>query len=96
MLENNPYRIVLHEKVGECETEIFWGHELSDGFGIPSIVINCPSKRKNKIYSGYDEYGDEVSGIDFDVCSDCKYFGELGFGQEIVCFHRKNKDMNEG
>ena len=87
MKERKPYRVVIHRKINKFETEIDFEHELSDGFGIPSIVVDCPLKRKFKKYKGYDEYGDKVEGIDFDECMDCPYFGGLGFGQEILCFY---------
>lgn len=87
-----PYRIVLHKKINEFDFEVDFEHELSDGFGIPSIVINCPLEKKFEKYKGYDEYGEEVEGISFDECTNCSYFGGLGFGQEILCFYKKKNE----
>jgi len=94
MRKMQPHRVVLHKKINEFETEIDFGHELSDGFGIPAVVINCPIEKKFKKYKGFDEYGEKVEGISFDDCMDCPYFGGLGSGQEILCFYR-NKLKNE-
>lgn len=91
MKEKRPHRIVVHRKINEFETEVDFEHELSDGFGIPAIVINCPLESKFEKHKGYDEYGEEIEGINFDECMDCPYFGELGFGQEILCFYGKQE-----
>lgn len=87
----NPHRVVLHKKLNEFEVEIDFEYELSDGFGIPSIVIGCPIKDKFEKFKGYDEYSEEVEGINFDECMNCPYFGGLGFGQEILCFYKIKK-----
>ena len=84
----SPYRLVLHKKSNKLEMAIDWTHELSDGFGIPALVINCPLSKKFSTYRGNDEYGEEVKGISFDDCVDCSYFMQLGFGQEINCLFR--------
>jgi hypothetical protein len=75
-----PHRITLWE-----DDEIDYNHELSDGFGIPAIVVFCPLDSDSDIYSGNDEFGDNVEGVSFDDCMSCEYFGGLGFGQEILC-----------
>lgn len=85
----NPYRVVLHKKINRFETEIDFDHEISDGFGIPSIVVGCPLERKFRKYKGYNEYGEKVKGINFDECMDCEYFEGLGFGQEILCLYEE-------
>jgi len=79
-----PHRITLWEK-----GDIDYGHILSDGYGIPAVVVGCPRERKFKKYAGNDEYGDKVGGISFDDCSDCEFFQEFGFGQEIYCTYGK-------
>ena len=91
MKKMTPHRVVLYKKINEFEVEVDFEHELSDGFGIPSIVINCPIEEKFEKYKGYDEYGEEVEGISFDECIDCPYFGGLGSGQEILCFYKIEK-----
>jgi len=90
MREESPHRIVLHKKINKFETEVDFNHELSDGFGIPAIVVGCPIEERFRKYRGYDEYGDKVRGISFDKCMNCCYFGGLGSGQEIICFFNKN------
>jgi len=79
-----PHRITL------CENgDIDYGHVLSDGYGIPAVVVECPMARKFKKYAGKDEYRDKVRGISFDDCIDCKFFEGFGFGQEIYCTYKK-------
>ena len=85
---------VVHKRVDigdeEFGVEIDFEHELSDGFGIPSVVVGCPIESKfSEKYKGYDEYGDKIEGISFDDCESCPYFGGLGYGQEIICFYKK-------
>jgi len=93
-----PHRIVVHRMINEFEVEIDFNHELSDGFGIPAVVVACPLEVKLKKYSGYDEYGNKVIGISFDECTNCSYFNGLGFGQEINCLYPKNErcKVNKG
>jgi len=85
-----PHRVTLWKN-----EEIDYNHVLSDGYGIPAIVIGCPIERKFKEYAGEgeyageDEYGDEVKGIGFDDCTDCEFFEGFGFGQEIYCTYKK-------
>jgi len=86
MTNNTPHRIVMHKKINKFETEIDFSYILSDGYGIPSIVIDCPLEDKFEKYKGYDEDGEKIRGISFDDCIECSYFGGLGFGQEINCF----------
>lgn len=88
MINNSPHRIVIHKKINKFETEVHFSHMLSDGYGIPSVVIDCPLKSKFEKYKGYDEYGNKIRGINFDDCIECSYFGGLGFGQEIYCFFK--------
>jgi hypothetical protein len=88
MTQSTPHRIVIHNKVNEFETEIDFGHVLSDGFGIPSVVIDCPLQSKFEKHKGCDEYGEKIRGINFDDCMECSCFGGLGFGQEIYCFFK--------
>jgi len=95
MKRKTPYREVLYKKINRYETEIDFKHELSDGFGIPSIVVNCPLSRRFKKYQGYDEYGNKIKGIDFDECMDCPYFNGLGYGQEIYCLYEKSKKIKK-
>jgi hypothetical protein len=75
-----PHRVTLWD-----EDEIDFEHELSDGFGIPALVIFCPLEDEGEIYSGVDEFGDKVEGISFDDCMSCEHFDGFGFGQEIYC-----------
>ena len=79
-----PHRITLWKN-----GDIDYGHLLSDGYGIPAVVIGCPMGRKFRKYAGKDEYGDKVKGISFDDCTDCEFFEEFGFGQEIFCTYEK-------
>lgn len=91
MRKTQPHRVALHKKINEFETEINFEHELSDGFSIPAVIINCPIEKKFKKYRGFDGYGEKVEGINFDDCMNCPYFGGLGFGQEILCFYGKQE-----
>lgn len=79
-----PHRITLWKN-----EDIDYGHILSDGYGIPAIVVGCPLQKKLGKYAGKDEYGDKVKGISFDGCSDCESFEGFGFGQEIYCTYKK-------
>lgn len=65
--------------------DIDYRHVLSDGYGIPAVVVGCPMERKFKKYAGKDEYGDKVKGVSFDGCIDCEFFEGFGLGQEIFC-----------
>lgn len=78
-----PYRITLWKN-----EEIDYRHPLSDGYGIPAVVINCPIENEFAIHQGRDEYGDKIKGISFDECSECRYFDSFGFGQEIICWYK--------
>jgi len=84
---NKPYRITLWRKNEGNEIQIDFTHCLSNGFGIPAVVINCPIEKNFELYKGLNEYGEYVEGINFDECSSCKYFDSFGFGQEIYCMH---------
>jgi len=79
-----PHRITLW-KSGDID----YSHVLSDGYGIPAVVIGCPTEKKLKKYTGKDEYGDKVKGIAFDDCIDCEFFEGFGLGQEIFCTYGK-------
>ena len=79
-----PHRVTLWKN-----GHIDYGHILSDGYGIPAVVIGCPTERKFKKYTGKDEYGDKVRGVSFDDCTECEFFQEFGFGQEIYCTYEK-------
>jgi len=79
-----PHRITLWKN-----GDIDYGHVLSDGYGIPAVVVGCPLQRRFREYAGADEYRDKVKGIGFDDCIDCKFFQGFGFGQEIYCTYRK-------
>ena len=79
-----PHRVTL------CENgDIDYNHILSDGFGIPAVVISCPIESEFEKYTGNDEYADKVEGISFDDCMDCEFFGGLGSGQEIDCIYER-------
>jgi len=82
--EGMPHRITLWRN-----GDIDYRHVLSDGYGIPAVVVGCPMTRKFKKYAGKDEYRDKVRGISFDDCTDCEFFEEFGFGQEIFCAYEK-------
>jgi len=75
-----PHRITLWEN-----GDIDYGHVLSDGYGIPAVVVGCLMGRKFKKYTGKDEYGDKVKGISFDDCIGCKFFEGCGLGQGVFC-----------
>lgn len=79
-----PHRITLWKN-----GHIDYGHILSDGYGIPAVVIGCPLRKKFRKYAGKDEYGDKVREISFDDCTECEFFEEFGFGQEIFCTYEK-------
>ena len=79
-----PHRITLWNN-----GHIDYGHILSDGYGIPAVVVGCPLGKEFGKYVGKDEYGDKVKGISFDDCTDCEFFEEFGFGQEIFCTYEK-------
>jgi len=83
-----PHRITLWTS-GDGNIDIDYEHVLSDGYGIPAVVAGCPIGRKFKKYAGKNEYGDKVKGISFDDCTDCEFFEEFGFGQEIFCTYEK-------
>ena len=79
-----PHRITLWKN-----GHIDYGHILSDGYGIPAVVVGCPLRGKFRKYASKDEYGDKVRGISFDDCTECEFFEEFGFGQEIFCTYKK-------
>ncbi|MBE9513157.1 MAG: hypothetical protein IMY77_03785 [Chloroflexi bacterium] len=79
-----PHRVTLWEN-----EDIDYNHVLSDGFGIPAVVISCPIESEFGKYTGKDEYAEEVEGISFDDCMDCGFFGGFGLGQEIYCTYKK-------
>jgi hypothetical protein len=79
-----PQRVTLWKN-----EDVDYEHILSDGYGIPAVVVDCPLRKKFRKYAGKDEYGDKVRGIGFDGCINCKFFGGFGFGQEIYCTYKK-------
>jgi hypothetical protein len=79
-----PHRITLWRN-----GDIDYGHILSDGYGIPAVVVGCSLRKKFREYAGKDEYGDKVRGISFDDCIDCDFFEGFGSGQEIYCTYKK-------
>ncbi len=81
-----PHRVTLWIN---GDGDIDYGHILSDGCGIPAVVVGCPMERQSKKYAGRDEYGNKVRGISFDDCIDCKFSEGFGFGQEIYCTYEK-------
>lgn len=81
-----PHRVTLWKK-----GNIDYSHVLSDGYGIPAIVIGCPQEKKFEKFSGRNEDGDRVKGISFDDCIDCKFFRGFGLGQEIFCNYKKQR-----
>jgi len=85
-----PRRVTLWKGNEGEGLEINYEHTLSDGFGIPAIVVGCPITEKFVKYEGIDEYGYKVKGISFDDCTNCQFFEEFGFGQEIYCTYAKN------
>lgn len=89
MKKEGPERVTLWRENEEGELEIDFNHPLSDGFGIPAIVIHCPIEAKFKKYSGIAQYGNRVIGISFDKCAQsCSYFDSLDFSQAIICKYR--------
>ncbi len=78
-----PHRVTLWKN-----EDIDYEHALSDGFGIPAVVMGCPIEEEFDKYMGDDEYGDEVQGISFDECMGCEFFDGFGFGQEIYCTYK--------
>jgi len=80
-----PRRVTLWKLNKFGEYEIDYNHELSDGFGIPAVVVGCPLEHSFEIYSGIDECGDTVMGISFDECSCCPSFISLDLSQAIMC-----------
>jgi hypothetical protein len=86
------HRVTLWRKNKEGEMEINFKHSLSDGFGIPAIVVGCPNKKIFNEHEGLDEYGSKVVGINFDECSECQYFDGLDFSQAIICKFMKTKN----
>jgi len=83
-----PHRMTLWTN-GDGDMHIDYGHVLSDGYGIPAVVVGCPLQKRFRKYTGKDEYGGKVKGISFDDCSDCEFFEGFGFGQEIYCIYKK-------
>lgn len=81
-----PHRVTLWEN-----EDIDYGHILSDGYGIPALVVGCPMEVEFDRYTGKDEYGDEVEGISFDDCMNCEFFDGFGLGQEICCTYKKTR-----
>lgn len=80
-----PYRVTLWARGANGEMEIDFKHPLSDGFGIPAVVVGCPQAKQLDKYDGLDECGEKVVGISFDECCDCPYFDSLDFSQAIIC-----------
>ena len=83
-VRETPHRVTLWKN-----GDIDYGHVLSDGFGIPAVVVGCPMAKEFDKYTGKDEYGDKVKGISFDDCTDCEFFQGFGLGQEIYCTYEK-------
>jgi hypothetical protein len=85
MSVKKPERVTLWGENADGDFEIYFGHPLSDGFGIPAVVVKCPNERNFTKHSGLTEYGDKVTGVSFDECSQCPYFLGLDFSQVIIC-----------
>jgi hypothetical protein len=83
-VSETPHRVTLW-KSGDID----YGHILSDGYGIPALVVGCPMANEFEKHTGSDEYGDRVKGISFDDCINCEFFDGFGLGQEIYCTYRK-------
>jgi len=75
-----PHRVTLWKN-----EDIDYGHSLSDGYGIPAVVVGCPIGKEFEKYAGKDEYGDKAKGVSFDDCIDCEFFEGFGLGQGILC-----------
>lgn len=80
-----PERVTLWRRTKTCGMEINYSHPLSDGYGIPAIVVRCPIQPRFSNHDGMDEYGCGVEGISFDECIGCCYFGGLDLSQAIMC-----------
>lgn len=83
-----PQRVTLWRN-RDGDIHIDYGHVLSDGYGIPAVVVGCPLRKRFRKYAGKDKYGGKVKGISFDDCIDCGFFEGFGFGQEIYCTYKK-------
>ena len=97
MKKERPERVTLWRENEGGELEIDFKHPLSDGFGIPAVVINCPIETRFKVYAGIDQYGNKVRGVSFDECAQsCCCFDCLDFSQAIICRYGRQYISSSG